>query len=498
MNLHAPIFFKAIGFVVLNLVSLAASSQQTPFLPFHKEGKDTLAVQLAKRVYERERKSINFPKKDGREFILEQCSLRYEKVKYLSDEDVFLTGSQPDRFLQSIVNEIESANPVLKGKVRVVLAREPEPNAYSLGNGVIIFNLGMLARLRTEAEIAFILCHEFSHYLLDHSNRDLYAMAEKITDKELKKQLRSALKEEYNVKKKVFNLILPGVMEDRKYSRRDELQADSSGLRLLSKTKYATEAALINMDFLDSLDIKEPDTLELKRYFTIAGVEQGKYWFDYRGSSSLAGVSQERSALEDSLKTHPDCKLRKKELSTLLGSSGSGTYYLQPVDSFHIFVKNTKGEYIQMWLDYMNAGRAVYHSIYYLHDYPSDPFASAAISMSLSLLSVKKKSLYGGKYLGTVHPDFAESYNKLKSFLLEITPAEAAALAYNMLQREDANRYTNEAYLSALALSAFANGKTEEYNKLNQELKSRFPEPRYRNYFEAVNAWVIPEVKRKK
>ena len=44
----------------------------------------------------------------------------------------------------------------------------PEPFAYSIGNGVIIFSHGMVRSLRYESELAFVIAHEIAHDYLDH------------------------------------------------------------------------------------------------------------------------------------------------------------------------------------------------------------------------------------------------------------------------------------------------------------------------------------------
>ena len=55
------------------------------------------------------------------------------------------------------------------GGVRLYVLRVPEVNASMAPNGTMIVWSGILLRARTEAELAFILSHEFAHFELRHT-----------------------------------------------------------------------------------------------------------------------------------------------------------------------------------------------------------------------------------------------------------------------------------------------------------------------------------------
>ena len=46
-----------------------------------------------------------------------------------------------------------------------------ELNAFALPNGSIYFNIGLLARIENEAQLATILAHEAAHFIEKHSFR---------------------------------------------------------------------------------------------------------------------------------------------------------------------------------------------------------------------------------------------------------------------------------------------------------------------------------------
>jgi len=76
-------------------------------------------------------------------------------------EDAELTA-----YVQSILDQLY---PELVGTVQVELFNSPHLNAICLPNGHIYVNIGLLARLDNEAQLATILAHETAHFVRQHS-----------------------------------------------------------------------------------------------------------------------------------------------------------------------------------------------------------------------------------------------------------------------------------------------------------------------------------------
>ena len=69
-------------------------------------------------------------------------------------------------YLQAIADRLY---PEFKGTVRVQLIDSPELNAFALPNGNIYLNIGLVARIRNEAQLATVIGHEISHFTHQHS-----------------------------------------------------------------------------------------------------------------------------------------------------------------------------------------------------------------------------------------------------------------------------------------------------------------------------------------
>jgi tetratricopeptide (TPR) repeat protein len=71
-------------------------------------------------------------------------------------------------YLQGVMDRLY---PEFKGKIHVHLYDSTQLNAFALPNGSIYFNIGLLARIGSEAQLAAVLGHEAAHFIEKHSFR---------------------------------------------------------------------------------------------------------------------------------------------------------------------------------------------------------------------------------------------------------------------------------------------------------------------------------------
>src|SRR5258705_2046487 len=71
-------------------------------------------------------------------------------------------------YLQSVMDRLY---PEFKGKIRVHLYDSTQLNAFALPNGSVYFNIGLLARIGNEAQLAAVLGAEAAHFIEKHHLR---------------------------------------------------------------------------------------------------------------------------------------------------------------------------------------------------------------------------------------------------------------------------------------------------------------------------------------
>ena len=162
--------------VLLLFFNMAGISQLKAVYSFPSEDstlKNQLyAAALSKKV--RLVTSLSGEHKDDYKAVYES---RFELISSLMKSSRLVAEPDAHAYLQKILDRIVSVNEELKPlEVRLVFSRDSWVNAYSVGEGTLIVNAGLLIRLKNEAELAFVLCHELAHYYLDHSAKSIQKM----------------------------------------------------------------------------------------------------------------------------------------------------------------------------------------------------------------------------------------------------------------------------------------------------------------------------------
>lgn len=131
-------------------------------------------------------------------------------------------------------------------ELRVYVVREASFNAAMAPNGMMIVHSGLLLRARDDAQVAYVLGHEFGHYLENHT-LERYAAA---------KNAQRAGVAMLAVGGLAGSIGALAVMGDVfAFSREQELQADQIGISQLGEAGFDTStAALVWSDLTDEVN----------------------------------------------------------------------------------------------------------------------------------------------------------------------------------------------------------------------------------------------------
>ncbi|BAU49129.1 peptidase M48 Ste24p [Sulfurifustis variabilis] len=146
-------------------------------------------------------------------------------------------------YLQGVMDRLY---PEFKGKIQVHLYDSTQLNAFALPNGSIYFNIGLLARMENEAQLAAVLAHEAAHFIEKHSFR------QRVSAKNLSAFAVSGIP----------FASLAAVSSISGFSRDLEREADMKGYERLTKAGYDPHEAHKVFEHLASevkaLGIEEP------------------------------------------------------------------------------------------------------------------------------------------------------------------------------------------------------------------------------------------------
>lgn len=127
-------------------------------------------------------------------------------------------------YMSEVLDTLLHADAALRARLRVFCIRAAAVNAYTSNDGKIFVTLGLLARLKSRAELAFVLAHEVQHYL----NGDVYESF--VLNHDISKRMKSLTRKQESAAQLLRT----------KYrrSRQQEVIADSAGVLLYRSSPY--------------------------------------------------------------------------------------------------------------------------------------------------------------------------------------------------------------------------------------------------------------------
>lgn len=325
-------------------------------------------IKTARAESEEELKTIPYgPDRTAKEqFII---SNNYFLRDLLLGGDV-LINDPLTQYVNKVADQLLKDQPALRKQLHIYVTKSPDVNAYAFDKGFIFVNLGLLAQLENESQLAFILAHEITHVVKKHS-----------------------------VTQYIENIRLDNSTsgyergsEDRslakyRFSKEQESEADMEGLKMMKQTNYSIKALNGAFDVLqysylpfELVDFKKsffeddylklPDTLYLKKVSDIRSND------DY----------------DDSKSTHPNIRKRRGAIAPDLNvdDESSRKKYLVSEADFRQTREIARMELCHLYLverDYMNA---MYASYIQLEKYPDNLYLKKVMAKAMYNVLVNK------------------------------------------------------------------------------------------------------------
>jgi Zn-dependent protease with chaperone function len=383
---------------------------------------------------------------------------RWEHIQSkFKDKEIF-TLPAAQRYLDSLLEAIMAGNPVLKGRqISCYFSRSASPNASYIGQGIILFNMGLFSKLDNESQAAFVLCHELAHYYLEHSEKKMTKYVTDMSSKALQTELRQIRKIRYNKLGKLEALQQGLVFDTRRHSRDHEAEADSLGLEFLRNTGFDLQQALTALAMLDKID---EDSLDmgacLRKMFDTKNYPFKDRWLA-RQEGLLGGhANLERDReLEDSMKTHPDCQARIRLLEPAVKEyTQNRTPENRPEAQFGTLKKLFRYEIIEYAYEAGNYTASLYYTIVLLQQNPDDPYLVTQVGKILNgCYSAQKQHKLGTK-IKLPSPAYGDGYNMLLQFIENLYLEEYAELGFHYLNQFAAQFGSYPAFKSESAKSS--------------------------------------------
>ena len=365
---------------------------------------------------------------------------RWENVKETFEKKEVYTNTKAQQYLQSIVDEIVKSNPQLAGKkFSCYFSRSGVPNASYIGEGVILFNMGLFHRMTDESQVAFTICHEISHFLLQHIENSITNYVTTVNSEDFKKQVKAIGKSEFKQGAQVEKLAKTLSFKNRRHSRDHESQADSMAVELMKNTRFSLTGAISALDLLDKVDTDTLNTKEcLPRIFHSPDYPFQPKWLK-KEEGLLGGFASLKAdtALADSLKTHPDCQSRINYLKPVIEkiNQQNATGYIVGKEQFSLWQEIFRYEIIDYTYTAKNYTRSLYYTLELLQQRPADPYLVSHAGKLLNDMYAAQKAHKLTTLIDFPSPRFPRNYNLLLQFFQNLYADQVASINYHFLKQ---------------------------------------------------------------
>ncbi|QNA44053.1 M48 family metalloprotease [Lacibacter sediminis] len=351
-----------------------------------------------------------------------------------------LTAKEPHQYLQQVLGKIIKANPVLKAdELRIFFTRDWWPNAYSMGDGSIAINAGLVIHMHNEAELAFVLCHELAHYHKSHTLQSVDNYVTVTNSSEFQKKLKELSKKEYSVNAELEKLSLNLIFNSRHHSRSKETEADLQAFSFFKNTGYDANGIVSLLQLLDTVDKATVFTkLNVQTMLNFESYPFKKKWIQEESAifSKINTQTTEEKAKEiDSFKTHPDCTVRIAALKDSVASQSAGNSFLVDENYFQKLKEELMLEMIEHTYQSGNVSRNIYYNLLLLQQQKYTNLAAYLIARDLNKLYEQQKNHKAGLLLDTENKFYSDDYNQLLRLLNRIRLDEMAQLTRSFCNR---------------------------------------------------------------
>lgn len=339
-------------------------------------------------------------------------------LKNLVSDGKILYGTELNRYIDNIADQLLAQYPDLRKEIDIYILEVPEVNAYSLKNGTILINMGLLAQVTNEAELAFVIAHEVAHYSEQHS----------------------VLKDKNKSKSQDY---INDYLQDHLFSRDQEFAADRVGL-----TKYFKNSPY-SFEVLDGIyDVLLYAYLPFDEIpFERSEVETDFYTFpENYFLKSVARIS-DRSTVVDTFLTHPNIEKRRTAAKALVQSfpNENRKIFVQPEEDFVRVRDLARFSCVEYYLNKHKYDRAIYNIHVLEQQFPNNKYLEQAKVTAYYGVS-KHKSDGTTSSILKPYREVEGNMQQVSYFLSKATKLESSLLALRKAWAAN-QKYPEDTYL---------------------------------------------------
>jgi len=294
----------------------------------------------------------------------------YQSSNYMLDRILLsgdvLFGDTLTNYINKIADDLLQYDPELRKQIQFYAFKSPYVNAFSTDQGYIFVNIGLIAQVANETELAYVIAHEIIHFREKHNTKEHI-------ETDLIKRGKGEYKEE-NYHDRVNSYY--------QYSKSLETEADKEGLKLLANSSYDALKAkgLFDVLLYSYLPFDEEE-------FDPTFLANPAFEFPEKLLMDSTKEIKARAEVDDMHSTHPNVKNRRKAtykyFKRLKGKTREKRTYLHSKVEFKYVRDLSRFEVIRQNIIDHRYDRAIYN-IYLMKDkYPDNQYLNKCLITAL-------------------------------------------------------------------------------------------------------------------
>jgi beta-barrel assembly-enhancing protease len=360
----------AILFVLLSAVAPAQDLNNYRQI----KSKGELPADLTRLTKDKVKEDINTlkDKSRGNRKSKEQYML---EANYLIDELMtsgkVLVNDPLGIYVNKVADKLLEHDPELRSQVKIYVVKSPVVNAFTFDKGIVFVNVGLLAQLENEAQLAYILAHEITHFTRKHAI-NAYVEYDRI-DKGSSGYGRSSYEDRINAKST--------------YSKELEYEADLEGLELYLKSGYSTKGVSSAFDVLQYSYLPFEEIEFEKKFLETKNLVLPEDYF----LPETAPIKSDDN-YDDSKSTHPNVRKRRNAVLKKLDDAdeASRKKYLVSEEEFKKVRELSRFESCRLFLIHRDYAEAIYSAYILLKKYPGNLYLEKIMAKALYNMSAYK------------------------------------------------------------------------------------------------------------
>ena len=357
----------------------------------------------------------------------------HKNNQYFLDEMMtsgkILYGDPVTNYLQDVMDYLLNVYGQTNKDIRVFTVRSTQFNAAATEDGILLVNLGLLAQVENEAQLAFILSHELIH---TEENHVMEGFLEKLKIQKGEDAYRRQQSDEKLV-----------AMSN--YSKSHEFEADLEGYkRIFSKTNYDPEEALRVLDVMLYSYLPFDEVVVDKTFFNTTNFSLDTSFFP----ESVNGITAYED-YDDTKSTHPNLKARREALEVVIDKTPSNgkEWFIVNENAFFEAQELARFECSALFLADRNYPEALYNSFLLSRKHPENKFLHKNVGIALHTFATYKNN-ENTKFIRNVTD--VEGNIQSIYYMLDRLSSKGVSILATLYNFENHLRYPDDAFLKDL------------------------------------------------